>query len=237
LKNITHNEWPEAIILCGGKGERLRPVTNEIPKPLVIINDEPILHYVIEHLNRFNIDKIHIASGYKSNVIKKYFSDNIFEADIKIYDSGNVDIIKRLQDILEEVQNDVLVLYGDTISNVNIQELIMHHRSSSKQITMTVWPLKSPYGLVEIDENETVESFAEKPTLDKWINIGYFYVNNNYRQMIFDNDSFENFLLKSAENKFINAYKHYGFHITVNTLSELEDAQKNIKKIIGSEAQ
>jgi glucose-1-phosphate cytidylyltransferase len=237
LKNITHNEWPDAIILCGGKGERLRPVTNEIPKPLVIINDKPILYYVIEHLNRFNINKIHIASGYKSNVIKKYFSDNTFKADIKIYDSGNVDIIKRLQDILEEVQNDVLVLYGDTISNVNIQELIMHHRSSSKQITMTVLPLKSKYGLVEIDENETVESFAEKPTLDKWINIGYFYVNNNYRQMIFNNDSFEKFLLKSAENKFINAYKYYGVHITVNTLSELEDAQNNIKKIIRSEAQ
>ena len=50
---------------------------------------------------------------------------------------------------------------------------------------MTVWSLKSSYGLVEIDENETIESFAEKPTLDKWINIGYFYVDNNYRKMIF----------------------------------------------------
>jgi len=237
MTRFSTKDLPEAIILCGGKGERLRPVTNEIPKPLVKINDKPILHYVIEHLKKYNIRKIHIASGYKSHVIKKYFSENHYDAEIKICDSGNVDIIKRLKDILEEVQNDVIVLYGDTISNVNIHELIMHHRNSFKQLTMTVWPLKSSYGLVEIDENETVESFAEKPTLDKWINIGYFYINKNFRQMIFNNDNFEKFLLKSAEDRFINAYKHFGVHITVNTLSELEDAQTNIKKIIRSEPQ
>ena len=228
------SDLPEAIILCGGKGVRLRPITYNIPKPLVIIKDKPILHYVIAHLTKYNIKKIHIATGYKSNVFEKFFSNNHNDADINIYDSGDVDIIKRLQDILEKVQNDVLILYGDTISNVNIHEMILHHRNSYKQITMTVWPLKSSYGLVEIDENETVVSFAEKPTLDKWVNIGYFLVDKNYRKMIFNNDSFESLLIYSAENKFINAYKHHGVHITVNTLSDLEDAQKNIKNIMVS---
>ena len=111
---------PEAIILCGGKGVRLRPITNDIPKPLVKINNKPILHYVIEHLKKFNIRKINIASGYKSSVLKKYFSEKNYDASIKIHDSGDVDIIKRIQDILEVVQKDVIVLYGDTISNVDI---------------------------------------------------------------------------------------------------------------------
>ena len=78
------------------------------------------------------------------------------------------------------VETDILVLYGDTISNVDINELILRHTQSSKEITMTVWPLKIAYGLVEILSDGTVESFAEKPTLDKWINIGYFYINKNY---------------------------------------------------------
>ena len=115
---------PEAIILCGGKGERLRPITNNIPKPLIKINDKPILYYVITHLKKYNINKIHIAGGYKSELIKKHFSDNKYDIDISIYNSGDVDIIKRIQDILESVRSDVIVLYGDTISNVNIKSLI-----------------------------------------------------------------------------------------------------------------
>jgi glucose-1-phosphate cytidylyltransferase len=130
------------------------------------------------------------------------------------------------------VKKDILVLYGDTISNVDINELILSHRQSLKEITMTVWPLKIAYGLVEIASDGTVESFAEKPTLDEWINIGYFYINKNYYDLIFDNDIFESFLQQLASNSSINAYKHHGDHITINTLSELEEAQKNINNII-----
>ena len=226
------SDLPEAIILCGGKGERLRPITKDVPKPLVKINNKPILHYVIEHLKQYDIGNINIASGYKSSVLKRYFSENNYDINIDIYDSGDVDIIKRIQDILAVVQKDVIVLYGDTISNVDITDLISNHRKSSKEITMTVWPLKLAYGLVDIAEDGTVESFAEKPTLDKWINIGYFYINKNYRDYIFNHNSFEYFLLDAANKKYINAYKHQGLHITVNTLSELEEAQSNIKSMI-----
>jgi glucose-1-phosphate cytidylyltransferase len=232
MKNNISCELPEVIILCGGKGERLRPITNDVPKPLVKINKKPILHYVIEHLIKFDIKNINIACGYKSNILKKYFSDNKYDINIDIYDSGDVDIIKRIQDILTVVKKDVIVLYGDTISNVDITDLISNHRNSSKEMTMTVWPLTLAYGLVEIADDGTVESFTEKPTLDKWINIGYFYINRLYNDHIFKHNSFEYFLLDSANNKSINAYKHQGLHITVNTLSELEEAQSNIKSII-----
>ena len=226
------SDLPEAIILCGGKGERLRPITRDVPKPLVKINNKPILHYVIEHLKKFDIRKINIASGYKSSVLKKYFSENNYNTSIKIYDSGDVDIIKRIQEIFVTLQKDVIILYGDTISNVDINDLISHHRKSSKPMTMTVWPLKVSYGLVEIAEDGVVDSFAEKPILDKWINIGYFYANISYRKFILGHNSFESFLIDAARRKCLNAYKHQGLHITVNTLSDLEEAQSNIKSII-----
>ena len=165
-------------------------------------------------------------------MIKKFISSCHYDANIDIYNSGDVDIIKRIQDILVNVQKDVLVLYGDTISNVDISEVLLHYNRSLKGISMTVWPLKMSYGLVEIGSDGTVESFAEKPTLDKWINIGYFYIAKNYHNLLLKNESFEEFLLQSVKEKSINAYKHHGVHITVNTISELEDAQKNIKNII-----
>lgn len=229
-KNIL--DLPEAIILCGGKGERLRPITLDVPKPLVKINNKPILHYVIKHLTKYNINKIHIASGYKSEMIEQYFLNNRYDAEIVIHNSGDVDIIKRIQDIVVTIKSDFLLLYGDTISNVNINDLISRHRKFSKHVTMTVWPLKVTYGLVKISENEAVESFIEKPTLDMWINIGYFFINNRFRDMIFKHESFELFLLESANINSMNAYKHSGLHITVNTLSELEEAKKNIKNIL-----
>ena len=232
MSNNISLDLPEAIILCGGKGVRLRPITNDIPKPLVKINNKPILHYVVEHLKQFDIRNIKIASGYKSSVLKKYFSENRYNVSIKIHNSGDVDIIKRIQDILETFQKDVIVLYGDAILNIDINDVIYHQRKSSKEITMTVWPLKLDYGLVEIAENETVESFAENPTLYKCINIGYFYINIHYIDFIFNHNSFESFLLDAASKNYINAYKHQGLHITINTLSELEDAQSNIKSII-----
>ena len=233
--SVKSFSYPDAIILCGGRGEGLRPLTNDVPKPLVKINDRPILHYVIGHLVKYNIIDIHIACGYKSNLIKQYLLNSNYFANIKFYDSGDVDIIKRIQDILAVVKNDVIVLYGDTISNINIHQLISHHNKSSKEMTMTVWPLKIPYGLVEIGENELVESFVEKPTLNKWINIGYFYISSNYREKIFNHNRFEKFLMSSVNIQSINAYKHLGLHITVNTLSELEEAQKNIKHIVKDE--
>ena len=232
MTRVSTKDLPDAIILCGGKGERLRPVTNKIPKPLVKINDKPILYYVIEHLLKYDINNIHVASGYKSTILKNYLDTHPFKANIKIYDSGDVDIIKRIQDILREVKYDVLILYGDTISDVNILELIQCHRKSSKKMTMTVWPLKIPYGLVKILDDGTIESFAEKPTLNKWINIGYFYLNKCCRENIFQHEKFEDYLLHSVNDKSIIAYKHHGTHITINTLAELDEAQKNIKHII-----
>ena len=70
MSNNISLDLPEAIILCEVKGERQRPITNDIPKPLVRINNKPILHYVIGHLKHFDIRNINIASGYKSSVLK-----------------------------------------------------------------------------------------------------------------------------------------------------------------------
>ena len=70
-------DLPEAIILCGGKGERLRPITNSVPKPLVKINNKPILHYVIEHLKQFEIGNINIVGPVRNmNIEEENFLSN-----------------------------------------------------------------------------------------------------------------------------------------------------------------
>ena len=219
------------IILCGGKGERLHPLTNDIPKPLLQIKGKPILLYIIEHLSYYNLYELIITIGYKSKKISDFIASEYPTSRFRLIDSGEVDIIRRIQDSLDYIDGDFMVLYGDTLSDVSILELIKHHKLNERPATMTVWPLHSQFGIVELDKADNVLGFKEKPKLDKWINIGYFYFKQEMKELIQKYDSYAEFLRILAEKGLLNAYKHNGIHITVNTIKELADAEKNIEKI------
>ena len=229
--NLVKNSIAKVILLCGGKGERLYPLTSDIPKPLIKINEKSILSHIIDHLAKFNMNDLIILTGYKSDKIESYIDEKYSKANIQIIDSGDVDIIQRLKDALHYIEGDFMVLYGDTISNIDISNLKKFHSSSRYPVTMAVWPLISQFGIVDIDERGGVLGFKEKPKLDKWINIGYFYFNNNMSYMIKESSSFSQFLEKIASMGMLGAYKHEGIHITINTVKELSEAQKNITKI------
>ena len=221
----------KVILLCGGKGERLYPLTNDTPKPLVKIQDKSILAHIIDRLAKFHMNDLMILTGYKSNKVEGYIKEKYEKSNIQLIDSGDVDIIQRLKDALPYIDGDFMVLYGDTISNINISNLIKFHNLSNYPVTMAVWPLISQFGIVDIDDNDGVLGFKEKPKLDKWINIGYFYFNHNMSNLIKEASSFSQFLEKIASEGFLGAFKHEGIHITVNTVKELSEAQKNINNI------
>tara|TARA_Y100000590_G_scaffold469461_1_gene657184 strand:+ start:2742 stop:3425 length:684 start_codon:yes stop_codon:yes gene_type:complete len=217
------------ILLCGGKGERLHPLTTESPKPLIKIKGKPIISYIIDHLSQFDLYDLIITTGYKANKISEYFRS--IESNYKIINSGEVDIIKRIQDSTKFINGDFMVLYGDTISNININNLIDYHKSNDRPVTMTVWPMQSQFGIVEITEDGNVIGFKEKPKLDKWINIGYFYFKNEMIETINQHENYAEFLKEIASQNLLNAFRHNGIHITVNTIRELADAEKNINFI------
>ena len=125
----------------------------------------------------------------------------------------------------------MIVLYGDTISNVNLNDLINFSSNHEESITVTLWPLRSQFGVIETDSNNKVISYKEKPVLDKWINIGYFYFKNRGLQHFKDFDTYENFLTSMIDQGHVVGFKHKGDHITVNTVNELREAQVKVEKI------
>ncbi len=216
------------LILCGGKGERLRPLTESLPKPLVEIKGRPILSYLIDHILKFGIVDIVIAAGFKAEKIREFFSVHYKQTSVQIVESGNVDIIERIRSCEPYLQSDFIVLYGDTLADVNLQNLQDFHLQSNAQATVALFPLKSQFGLATLDDDSNVTRFEEKPTLDKWINIGHFYYTPEVFSWMKGFDSYAAFLEHLGREKKLKGYRHHGVHITVNTFRELEDAERNI---------
>lgn len=219
---------PTVLILCGGKGERLRPLTETTPKPLVQIRGQPILSHLLGHLRQYGLDDILVAAGFQAEKIQQYFRENHLDLKVRIVDSGDVDIIERIKACAPYIQGDFLLLYGDTLANVNLDQLQMFHSSHPGKATITLWPLRSQFGLAELDSDGNVTDFKEKPVLDKWINIGHFYFDKEVLSWMKEFNSYAVFLESLSASRKLRGYKHDGVHITVNTLRELEEAERDI---------
>ena len=220
-----------AIILCGGKGMRLRPLTEDAPKPLVEINGKPILYYIVSHLLKYGVNKIIIAAGYKSSMIENFMSENFSGIDYRIVDSGDAAIIDRVRDCIPKVRKDFILCYGDTICDININKLIDFHKKKSDGVTITSYPISIPFGVLKTGPKDIVLKFEEKPVLDEVMNIGYcIFPKNNFG--IFKNSkSLVDVFNTLVSEGLLRCYKHKKIHITVNTMSELEYAERNIKKV------
>ena len=221
----------KVLILCGGKGERLKPLTESLPKPLVRIKGRPILSYLLAHFESYGFSKFVIAVGYKSEAIVRYFRRNHRNLEIEIVDSGEADIIQRIKDSAEYLGGDFIMSYGDTLADVDLDKLIRFHQSHEGDASITCYPLQTQFGIVEMTEGDRVASFLEKPVLDKWINIGYYYFNRRIIARANRHKKFLGFLHEIIGEGRLYGYKHRGIHITVNTIKELRDAETNITQL------
>ena len=219
------------VILCGGKGLRLRPLTKDLPKPLVKINEKSILENIIQYFVKFKITNFIIATGYKNKLINNFFKKKFKNKNIKIVYTGlNSDIISRLKKTSEFSKKYFLVCYGDTMVDINLDKYIQFYLSNTKKITMASYQLTSSFGIIDIGKNDNVIDFNEKPILDIWFNVGYFIFSSDKFKYFKRFKRFKRLLEFMAKKKLMKTYKHRGNHVTVNTIEELEKAKQQIKK-------
>ncbi len=234
-----------AIILAGGEGTRLRPLTNDRPKPMVEIDGTPMLEHQIRQLRKAGIIDITILENYLPQKIRDYFGDgskfgvNITHLEVaKELQSGGA-IKKAIEDTLPKEESNFLVLYGDIISDVDLEALANQHLSQEALLTAVTIPVKSPYGVWQEDNEGRVSSFQEKPFIET--NSGIFAANRGITDFLTLRTSPEGIIegrdffggtvvpvMKLGGNKrgtsMIQTFIHEGFWRDIADIKNLEEA-------------
>ncbi len=220
-----------AIILAGGKGERLRPYTNDRPKVMVEVAGKPILAWQIEWLKSFGITKFVLTVSYKYEVVQDYFGDGSkfgIEVDYSIEDSPlgrGGGIKKAFSSALVAGEEDVVVCNGDIITKLNLKDMIDAHLNQKAQVTLLLVPYISRWGVVEVDEQSHIIGFEEKPKLPYWINGGIYLFNKNIEPMLPQvGDHEKETFPKIPKEKFLG-FKDEGFWRAVDVVKDKSEAE------------
>jgi len=154
-----------AIVMAGGEGTRLRPLTCGVPKPMVSLLSKPMIEYTVEHLLRHGIREMAFTLMYKPSVITDYF-DGYQNASITYFvENEPLGTAGSVQNAAGFVDGRVLIISGDALTDIDIGEAITHHERSGAKATIVLKKMGRPleYGVVISDDGGNIERFVEKP--------------------------------------------------------------------------
>ena len=175
----------QAIVLAGGKGKRLWPLTSKIPKPLVSILQKPILRYHLEWLYSEGVREVVVACGYMSDSIIEYLEKNPIKNlsvkfSIESKPLGRAGATKQAVNLLSRPEKVVIVSHVDIISNISLGQALQLQRRLDSMLTLILVPYRSSFGIVEVDERDLVKDFQEKPILPYWVNSGIYVAHPDF---------------------------------------------------------
>jgi len=178
LKPNLHTN--KVILMVGGLGTRLRPLTNKTPKPMLHVGGKPILQTIIEKFVSYGFINIVLCVGYKSNIIQDFFGDGSrFGANIEyVMEDKRMGTAGALSLLNTKPNEPFFVMNGDLLTNVNFEHLFDFHVSSKSMATMCVreYDFQVPYGVVKM-ENGKIQSIVEKPIHKFFVSAGIYMLN------------------------------------------------------------
>jgi glucose-1-phosphate cytidylyltransferase len=238
----------KVLILAGGLGTRLSEETDIKPKPMADVGGRPILWHIMKTYSHYGINEFIILLGYKGYYIKEYFCNYfLHQSDVTIdMSSGNMEVHNsssepwkvtlldtglsamtgaRIKKAKEYIGNEPFMLtYGDGVADINISDTLKFHQHHGKLMTMTSAQPEGRFGALNINDNNQVSMFKEKPKGDgSWINAGYFICQPEVLDYIGNGDSIvfeQDPLTKLAEDGQVYTYKHRGFWMPMDTLRD-----------------
>lgn len=171
-----------AFVLAGGLGQRLRPITNSIPKCLITIGGRPIIEYQLYWMRRHGVRRVYLLVGFLHERIQNYLGNRWRDVEIRyIVEHEQLGTGGALMNASSELKSEgvAFVVNGDILTNINLSDLGGFAMGSEKPVIISLVPLRSPFGVVRVDGDD-VMSFVEKPIIqDYWMNAGVYVMKSS----------------------------------------------------------
>ena len=225
-----------ALIIAGGKGERLRPLTNTIAKSMVPVNGKPILWHQVSRLTGAGVTDIVVLCGYRWETLRDYLGDGTafgVRAHYSVEETplGRGGALKQGLGMLPSSERFALALNGDILTAQAFEPLIELHRQSGALATVMLTPYPSAYGVVEVEPSGRVLAFKEKGELPHWINAGVYVLDTAIRDELPDLGDHETTTFpRLAEMGRLYAYQSRAFWTSIDTHKDLREAEEALSK-------
>ncbi len=225
-----------AIVLAGGKGERLRPFTEDRPKPMVEIMGVPMLGYQLQWLQGQGVTDVVISCGYRHEIIETYFGSGErlglrISYVVEQEPLGRGGALRLTLGRIPESEEAVIATNGDVITNLRLAPVLEMHRSRRMIATVVLTPFVSPYGIVEIDGDGRVTHFQEKPELPYWINAGVYVLSPAIREHLPERGDHETTTFPAlARSGKLGAYKSQAYWRGVDTIKDVNEVASEMQQ-------
>ena len=192
---LNINKLPNKVVLMvGGLGNRLRPLTENIPKPMLKVGNKPILHTILEQFKENSFNNFIFCTNYKSEIVQKYFKDGKeFDVDITyILEEKRLGTAGALSLIDTKFEDPFFVMNGDILTDVNFNSMLSFHNQNKNVATMCVveHQIQIPYGVIESKNNQILD-IVEKPTKKYLVNAGIYLLNPSILDLIPKNEFYD----------------------------------------------
>lgn len=225
----------DAVLMAGGKGERLRPLTNDTPKPLLKLGGKCIIDYNIESLARNGITHISVTTNYLADQLDEHFSQAVAGVKVKcVKEPCRLGTIGALS-LIDDFKNDtVLLMNSDLFTNINFEDMYLNHIESEADVTVAVNPyvVSVPFGVLESDENGNVKGLEEKPTFNYFTNAGIYLIKRELLSLIPQGEYYDatDFLEDVLEKgKSVRQFPINGIWIDIGSPADFKQAENLIQ--------
>lgn len=210
------------VILCGGRGTRAYPHTEDLPKPLLEVGGEPVLLHLLRIYAHQGFRDFVLAAGYLAEHIEAFAATLPEDWDVEVVDTGEgTGTAGRILKVRDRVDGTFMANYADGLADIDLAALLAHHRSAPGCATLATVPLPSPYGTVATDPDGTVTGFREKPRLSEHrINGGFFVFDERVFDLWAGDDLERDVLPALAAAGELAAYEHQGFWRSLDTYKD-----------------
>lgn len=229
----------KAVILAGGLGVRLRPLTYIVPKPMLPLGDRPILERIIVDLRDQGFKEIVISCSYLARIIEEYFGDGSWlgvrvsyvKTERPLGTAGQLKPVRNL------IDGTFIAIYGDVYAKINYKDLLRYHKRRGAIATMVLKKIKQPirFGVIDVDDQGRIREWREKPELEFNVNVGIYVFEPKIFDYILDGiDSMDRVFREMIEKgERVYGYEFAGEVYDIGDMASYEEAVKKFTEELG----